>query len=375
MRLNLTEDQEMVRDTARRFLEKEAPISSIRALYDSPDGFSREQWRQALELGWLSLALPESAGGFSVSGAVGQDLAIIAEEMGRLVGAGPFVSTAVCLLGLAVRPDTAEIGELMANLASGGSMIAWAFGEPGNVWETDAFQTRAAFDGGDVIIDGVKAYVEAGAQADVFLVAARCGAGLVQVLVPATGPGVIVKPGRSVDFVRRFAEVAFEGVRAPRNAVIVEGAVAEVEIERQLQLAILLQSAETNGAVERAFEFTTDYMRERYAFGRPIASFQALKHRLADMVLRIHSGMATTDAALEAFDARSPEASRLTRIAKAYVGANSASIVSDLVQMTGGLAVTWDHDLHLYQRRIAVNRALFGTPEHHRAHIHSLLCA
>jgi alkylation response protein AidB-like acyl-CoA dehydrogenase len=373
MRLNLTEEQELVRDTARRFLENKAPISVIRALYETDEGFSHDLWIQASQLGWNLLALPESAGGLSASGATGQDLGVVAEEMGRLIGAGPFLPTAVSLLALAEGQSSDAAQALTPGIASGETIVAWAFGEPGNVWESADFETRATIDVEGVLLEGVKAYVEAGAQADVLLVTARAGDDIVQVVTPSAAPGVIINPGRSVDFVKRFAEVRLEGVRAPRSAVIAAGPQAGALVERQLQLALLLQCAETNGALERAFEFTVDYMRDRFAFGRSIASFQALKHRLADMLLRIHSCMATTDAALEAFDARSPEAGKLARVAKAYVGSKSVAIVGDLVQMTGGIAVTWDHDLHLYERRIALNRALLGTPEHYRSQVHSLI--
>jgi alkylation response protein AidB-like acyl-CoA dehydrogenase len=162
-------------------------------------------------------------------------------------------------------------------------------------------------------------------------------------------------------------------VRVPASAIVASGPAAAQSVERQVELSLLLQCAETNGAVERAFEFTVEYMRERYAFGRPIASFQALKHRLADMTLQLQSCMATTDAALEAFDAQRADAPKLARVAKAYVGAKSAAIISDLVQMTGGIGVTWDHDLHLYERRVALNRAILGTPEDRRAEVHRMI--
>ena len=372
MRFDLTEEQEMVRETARRFLENEAPLSRVRHAFDSTEGFSRETWRKECELGWAALAAPESAGGFSASGARGQDLAIIAEEMGRLIGAGPFNPTAVVLdaLGRAVEPAAHE--DLAQRVVAGEALVAWAFGESGGRWDPTTFDTRVRTDGGEVVVDGAKAYVEAGAQAEALLVTATSDQGVLQVLAPVDAPGVTVIPNRSIDFVRRFAEVRFEGVRLPRSA-LVTAAPGAAQVERQLQLALLLQCAETNGAVERAFEFTVDYMRDRFAFGRAIASYQALKHRLADMLLRIHSAMATTDAGLEAFDAGAPDAGKLARVAKAYVSSRATAIVSDLVQLTGGLGVTWDHDLHLYERRVALNRAIYGTPEHARAEVHRMI--
>jgi alkylation response protein AidB-like acyl-CoA dehydrogenase len=372
MRFDLNEDQEMLRQTARRFLEKEAPVSTIRQRGQSPEGFSRAWWRAAAELGWTSLAVPERLGGYTLSGKLGQDLAVIAEEMGRGVGPGPFQPAAVCLDALARADEPPEA--LIADILAGETLIAWSFGEPGNRWRPSMFETRAQRDGGEWVLDGAKAYVEAGAEADVFLVTARTDGGLAQLVVPAQTPGVTVIAGRSLDLVRRFAEVRFSQVHLPAEAALA-GAPADAQVERQLQLALLLQCAETNGVVERSFEFTVEYMRGRYAFGRPIASYQALKHRLADMLVRIHSCMATTDAALDAFDAGDAEAYRLARIAKSYVATKSVAIMGDLVQMSGGIGVTWDYDLHIFERRVAVNRACLGTPELHRAAIHLLLAA
>jgi len=375
MRLTLSDDQEQVRDTTRRFLETEAPLASVRAAWADPRGWSRDHWQGLSGLGLTLMAVPEDLGGVPISGGPGQDLAIVAEEMGRVVAAGPFQPTAVSLLALSEAEAPARLADLIAAVGAGEAMVAWAYGEPGDDWQPEAFGTTLSPEGDHVVLTGAKAYVEAGAEADHFVVTARSPAGLAQVLAPAGAPGVSVVPGRSVDFVRRFAELSFDNVRLPASAVLSRGPAAGATVERQLQLAMLLQCAESNGALERAFEFTVEFMRERLAFGRPIASFQALKHRLADMLLRLHSAMATTDAALEAFDARSPEAPRLARIAKTYVSEHATRAVHDLVQMTGGIAVTWEHDLHLYERRIALNRALLGGPEARRLELHAMIAA
>ena len=375
MKLDLTEEQEMVRDTARRFLEKEMPLSAIRNHYASAEGFTRGYWRQASELGWTSLGVPQALGGFTASGRSGQDLAIVAEEIGRLVGAGPFLPTAVSLDALSRSASFADHKALIEQITSGAAVIAWAFGEPVNEWRPSAFKTHVSHEAGVIVLDGVKAYVEAGAEAEFFVVTAQSEQGLVQVLTPSNAVGVQVLPGRSIDFVRRFAQVRFDQVRLPRTALLFDAESAAAQVERQYQLALLLQCAESNGALECAFEFTVDYMRQRRAFGRTIASFQALKHRLADTLLKIQSCMATTDEALQAFDMQSPDARKLSRIAKTYVARNSTTIVSDFVQMTGGIGVTWEHDLHLYERRIAINRAVFGTPEDHRAEVFQMISA
>ncbi|MET0295438.1 MAG: acyl-CoA dehydrogenase family protein [Phenylobacterium sp.] len=370
MRLDLTEEQEFVRDQARRWMEKEAPLSSVRAAYDDMN-VDRERWRKLAELGWLGLGADESVGGYTLSGKAGQDLAIVAEEMGRLISAGPFAATCAAISALGKSPAHAELAQ---SVIAGESLVAWAFGERVNIWSPEGFTTRLAGAAGSQTLNGAKAYVEAGADAEHFLVTARGESGVTQVLVPRDAKGVSVQPGRSLDFVRKFATVTFEGVPLPADAVVGDPA-ADAQVERQLQLLLLLQNAESIGAVEKAYEFTIEYMRDRYAFGRPIASFQALKHRLADMLVWINSAMATNDAAVEAYDAESPDAGRLARIAASYVGRKTTEIVHDLGQMTGGLSQTWEHDIHIYERRIALNRALFGTPEDHNATLFRTLAA
>jgi alkylation response protein AidB-like acyl-CoA dehydrogenase len=366
MRFDLTQEQEMIQEAARRFLENEAPISAIRAALETADGFSRDIWRQQCELGWAALALTEEAGGLSEPDLRGRNLAIIAEELGRLVGAGPFASTAIVLDALAHAEEGAETASLIEGAVSGEAILAWAFGEEGGNWTPSRFATRVRMEPDGLRLDGRKAYVEAGAQADVLLVTALSDAGPVQVAVPADTAGVAIRSSKSIDFVRRFAEVTFEDVRLPLSALVTGPARGAAQIERQVQLALLLQCSETNGLLDRTFDFTVEYMRERVAFGRVIASFQALKHRLADLTVILQSCQATTDAALDAFDRNDPDAGRLARIAKGYVADHATDFLGELVQLTGGIGVTWEYDLHIYGRRAALNRALFDTPERHR---------
>ncbi len=375
MRLDLTEEQLLLRDTARRFMEAESPLPRVRDQFDSVEGFSRAWWSKVSEMGFTSLMAPESLGGTTLSGNPARDAAIVAEEFGRAVAPGPFLPTAVVLQAIGSDDETGSHRALVPELISGQLMVAWAFGEPGSCWRPESFRASVRVSGDEIILNGTKAYVEAGAEADLTLVTARSERGLTQVFVPADAPGLSVTPGRSLDFVRRFATLRFEDVRLPLSSLVGEPDQAEKAVTRQLQLALLLQCAETNGSVERAFEMTIGYMGERYAFGRPIASYQALKHRVADMALWIHSAMATTDSGLQAFDARAQNAFELATIAKTYVATKSTQIVSDLAQLTGGIAMTWDYDLHMFQRRVAVNRAVLGTPEHHRLEIYRSLCA
>ena len=140
-------------------------------------------------------------------------------------------------------------------------------------------------------------------------------------------------------------------------------------VERQLEIALALQCAETAGAADRVFEFTVEYAQDRFAFGRPIASFQALKHRIADMLQWLEFSKAVSDGAARAIDRGDADAARLASVAKAYVGDRCLDVIDDCVQLNGGIGVTWEHDIHLYSRRAAVNRAVYGSPEQHKERV------
>jgi alkylation response protein AidB-like acyl-CoA dehydrogenase len=373
MQLDLTDEQALLRDTTRRFLETEAPITVVRSLYEHADGFDREWWRNASMLGWTSLFVPETHGGGSLSGRPTSDAVIVAEEIGRFVAPGPFLPVNAVAAALAWSDHGSRWGDVLHGLVTGESLATWALAEPGDRWRVEDLGTTASISGGMVTLHGEKAYVEACGAADHFLVTARDGAGLTQVLVPAGVEGVTVSLGRSVDITRRYGRLQLEGVRLPIDAVVGEAGVAGASVDRQLALALALQCAEMLGLAERTLEATIAYGRERIAFGRPIVSFQALKHRLADMAVWLEGIKAVTEALTAAIDDESAEMSRLASAAKAYVGRHCLDIVDDCVQMTGGLAVTWEHDIHLYNRRAIVDRAMFGGPEHHKLRLLTLM--
>lgn len=366
MKLDLSEDQAFFRDTTRKFLEGETPLTVVRELYEHPDGFDRDWWRRAAEIGWATLFVPEAHGGGSLSGAPTVDAVIVAEEMGRLVAPGPFLPVNVVAAALVGAGTEAQQTEVLPSLLTGELIASWAVAERGGSWAADPGATTATIDGDEIVVEGEKAYVEAAAVADVFLVTARDGDGLSQVLVPRDADGLTVTRGRSVDMTRRFGTVKLEGVRLGVDAVVGTRSGAAEDVERQLQLALALQCAELVGVADRTLEFTLEYGHDRFAFGRPIVSFQALKHRIADMAVWLEGSKAVTDALAEAIDEGSPDARRLASVAKAYVGQHCLDIVDDCVQITGGIGVTWEHDIHMYNRRAVLGRAVFGTPEEHK---------
>ena len=366
MEYNLTPDQLLFRDTTRDFLEKEAPLTKVRELAVGPVGFEQHWWRRGAELGWTSMLVAPALGGDSISGSGLLDMAIVAEEMGRLVSPGPLIPVNVVAMALSHASNAAGHAEVVEALMAGEATASWAAYEPGGGWDPAAITTWATRDGDDYVLAGVKDRVDSGDQADYLLVTARAAEGLRQFLVPATAPGLTVSRAQSLDLVRRFATASFDDVRVPAARAVGGGDETEAAVGRQLQTAVALQCAELAGAASRVFEFTVQWAFDRYSFGRPLASYQALKHRFADMKLWLEASFATAAAAARAVQAGDPDAAELASVAKAYIGERATDLIQDCVQLHGGIGVTWEHDIHLYLRRATVDRVMWGTPAEHR---------
>jgi alkylation response protein AidB-like acyl-CoA dehydrogenase len=372
--VELTEDQQLFRETTRKFLESTVPLPVVRTLaQESPDGFDRAWWRQGAELGWTSMLVPESAGGGSVSGNGVQDLVLIAEEMGRLVSPGPLGPTNIVAAALGA-DGSGRHDEVLAGLLSGETIATWAVAEADGRWSGDDITMTAAPDGDAFVLTGVKTPVEAAAEASHFLVSARDpDGGLSQFLVAADAPGLTISPLQSLDLVRRFGRVEFGSVRVPASAVVGAVGAAAGAIERQLQFALIMQCAEIVGAIDRVFEFTVEYSFDRYSFARALASYQALKHRFADMKLWLEASHAAEGGAARAVQEEADNANELVDVAKSFIADHAADLIQDCVQMHGGIGVTWDHDIHLYLRRVSLDQMLYGTPADHRERIACLI--
>ena len=372
MRFDLSDDQEFFRETARRFIETEIPVGKVREWHDHPDGCPQSWWQAAAELGWTSLMVPESLGGGSISGRPIVDLAIVADEMGRGVTPGPFMPTNAVAdtLGRSGAPDQQA---LLEGVMTGEVVLGWAFCEPGGDWTAAHVTAEAVPANGGYLLNGVKTAVEAGAQAHHLLVTAQSPEGLAQFLVSADAAGLTATPQESLDLGRRFAEVRLDGVAVGPDALVgAPGAATVADVERQCQVMLVLQCAESAGLAARVLEFTAEYAFDRYSFGRPLASYQALKHRFADMKMWSEASYAAADAAADAL-ADGRDEVRTVSVAKSYVGDRSVELMQDCVQLHGGIGVTYEHDLHLYMRRATVNWGLFGTPADHRERLSRLL--
>lgn len=372
MLLQLSPDQEFFRDTTARFLDELSPASEVRRLRDDPRGFADEYWRRGADLGWTSLLVDGAHGGGRVSDHGLVDLTLIAHELGRHAAPGPLVTTNIVAATLS-ETDGEAWSEVLAGLLTGASIATWCFPEPPPNAHLGAVGLEVRTDGDDVVLRGTKGPVESAALADHLLVTGRSEGALTQVLVPGAAPGISLAPMHTVDLTRRFWVVTFDDVRLPATAVVGEIGQADAQVERQLQLALVLTNAESVGAMQAAFDMTVEWGFDRYSFGRPLASYQALKHRYADMLSWLEASHAISDEAALAVASRAPGAGRLASAAKAFIGQYGSELVHDCVQLHGGIGVTFEHDLHLFLRRHTVGRALYGSPSEHRQRITDLL--
>lgn len=357
--------------TTAAFLDREMPIERIRDLQANDRGFDRGWWQRGAELGWTSPLVPEELGGGSVTGDPVADAARIADQFGRTVAPGPLISISAVVTALADASNSADHEDLLASLVEGSTIAVWAVDEPGQPFgappATTATRTTSGYR-----ITGVKDRVEAARHSDAFLINAACDGSLRQFVVESGAPGVSIERMPTVDFVKDYGLVRFDNVEVASHYVVGGPNEAERLMARQTLVAQVLQCAEMVGALDSVFAMTMAWARDRHSFGRPLASYQALKHRFADLKTQLEACRAIAARAARDVGAKAETAALTVSAAKAYIGEHSVAIVQDCIQLHGGIGVTWEHDLHLFLRRIEVNRALLGTTEEHQENVFAL---
>jgi len=362
----VTEDQRMLQAATRRYLEDRAPIGALRRLAEQQQAYAAASWREAVAQGWLGLFIPEALGGLAESAQGVIDAAILAEELGRVVYAGPFLSNSVVAFALVHSGSAAQQSALLPTLAAGESGAAWCFAAPGVKGGVEPHGVRVLRTSTGFALTGLAANVQDAGSAEHLLVTAQGENGLSQFLIAPSTPGITVERLETLDLGRQLATVAFSDVQVTADALLGECGRAAPAFERQLQLALVLHCAETVGVVDRALEFTLEYVQLRYAFGRPIGSFQSLKHRLADHATQLEGAKAAVAHAARAVHTGAPDAAIAVSVAKSHCGRWGTEIVRDCLHLHGGIGMTWDHDIHFYLRRAVSNEALWGgTAVHH----------
>jgi alkylation response protein AidB-like acyl-CoA dehydrogenase len=362
MKLVFTPEQEELRESVRRFLVAKSPSSAVRELMADPNGFDAAVWKQMAEqLGLPGLAIPEKFGG---SGFSFVELAIVLEEMGRALLVAPYFASAV-LAAYAVLDsgDETACADLLPGLADGSRIGTLAVTEESGRWSLSSVSLPATRTGDGWTLTGTKSYVLDGHLADVLLVAAAAPGGLSLFAVDGTADGLTRTPLPTVDQTRRLARITFDAT--PARLVGVEGAAAS-GLARTLDKAALALAAEQVGGAQRALDMAVEYAKVRHQFGVPIGSFQAIKHKASEVLLRLESARAAAYFGAWSVADDSDEVPVVASLAKAYCSDAFFHAAAENIQIHGGVGFTWEHDAHLYFKRAASGQQFLGDPAYHR---------
>jgi alkylation response protein AidB-like acyl-CoA dehydrogenase len=370
MDFGLSDDQEALQRAAREFLARECPPALVRETAKTADGVPRALYAKMAELGWMGLVVPETDGGLGLGTL---ELALVCEELGRAAAPGPFLGTQLVIAAVLRAGSKAQRRRWLPALLAGERFGALAYLEESDRHDADgiALAARRTRDGWR--LDGTKLFVVGLPGADVLVVAARSGRrGISLFLVETAASGVRVRPAETIDVTRRVGEVRLRDVALERDALLGKEGAAWPMLAPLLDLGAIGIAADSLGGAERTLEMAVEYSKVRQQFGRPIGSFQALKHMAAEMVADVEPARSLVWFAAYAFDGRPREAARAAAIAKARLGDVYSRTVNRSVQMHGGIGFTWEHDLQLWFKRAAWNEIAFGDPTFHRERLAGL---
>lgn len=343
MDFGLSTDQESLKTYARDFLEKECPAEVVRKAMESDTALDGDLYAKMTELGWMGVAIPEEFGG---QGMTYVDLAVLIEEMGRALVPGPFFASVCLAAPLLIEAGTDEQKKtILRGIASGSTNATVAFMDPSGTTST-----------GNGLLNGSKSYVLDAHVADWIIVAATDGDFLF--CVDTKSPGLEIKQLKTMDTTRRWCDVRFTDVEAIPMG---NGSLAD-----SLNRSIAMLCAESVGGAHKVMDLSVDYAKVRVQFGRPIGSFQAVKHKCADMLVDVEMSRSAMYYAAWAATSNPEELPLAASVAKAFCGDAYTRVAAAGIQVHGGIGFTWEHDMHLYFKRAKSNEVFLGDPTHHR---------
>ncbi len=370
MDISFTNEHEQLRQTVRRFMENESNEQTVRKLMETERGYDPRTWeRMASELSLVGLIVPEQLGG---AGLGSIELGIVMEEMGRMLFCGPYLSTAVLAAAAILQcADDATKAKLLPPIASGKSIATLAFVEEHGRWDADSIAMRASRDGSKWKLSGIKDYVLDGAVADLVLVAARTDKGLQLFQVDGGASKLVRTPLPTLDLTRKLARLSFSDTPA---TLLSESGDATAGIRHTLALGSAMLSAEQVGGSQRCLELSTEYAKTRLQFGRPIGSFQAIKHKCADMLVETEfARSAAYNAAFAAAEVDQAQLQTAALIARSYCSEAFFHAAAENIQIHGGMGFTWEDPAHLYFKRARASSMMFGDPIDERQKLGALL--
>ena len=367
-----TDEHGLAREQARRFLAERCPLSHVRAMVDDPKGYDPALYREIAEMGWVGLVTPEAHGGLGLDHL---HLALLMDEMGRVLLPSPYFASLSSLLVLEQAASPAQQARWIAAITSGELIATTALSEPGLAWEPGAVATLAEVADGGYLLRGTLTHVLFAQSAGLLLVPCRDPndeLAVFAVELPTTGVTMTAEVG--IDSTRRMARVELDGVRVGAEARLEpEGRTALEALARAELAATAALSAEMVGGIESVLEITRRYAIERKQFGRAIGSFQAVKHPIVDIMTGLEQARSQAFGAAATLDHDPERAEQLCRMAKALAGDVYHFAANRGVQLHGGFGFTWDCDVHFYMKRAMWSNATLGSPRHQRAQLARML--
>ena len=370
MDLMPTEEETMLKTSARDFLEAECPPSLAREMESDENGYPADLWKKLADLGWLGLALPEEYGG---QGLPLTYLGIVIEELGRAIAPVPFHSTVVTALTIARDGTEEQRGAVLPAVAKGEMLLTWALTEEDPRLKPETVHAEATADGDDFLISGTKLFVDNFNVADKCLVVCRTAPasasseGISLFLVDTDNPGVSHIPLITMAKDKQ-SEVVFDNVRVPKSALVGEFNLGWPVVERMLEPATALLCAQMVGAARKDAEMAIEYAKNRVAFGRPIGAFQSVGHMCADMIMWVDGGQLLTYEALWKMDQGLPAGVEVSQ-AKSFCNEKCEAVVRTSQTIHGGIGFMMEFDLQLWFRRVSAWTMRLGTSHEHRAKV------
>jgi len=376
MDFELAEEQIMLKTAARDFLEKECPKSLVRDMMEDERGYSPELWKTMADLGWMGLTFPEEYGGTDSSFL---DLAVLLEECGRALLPGPFMPTVV-MVGhpILAAGNEQQKQQFLPKIVSGEMIMTLAFMEESASLEASDVTVTARPSGDNYIINGTKLFVPDAHVADYFLCVTRTGntsdseEGITLFLVDARAEGIQTEVLKTMTG-EKLCEVIFNNVSVPGQNMLGELDQGWPVMKRLLDEAAVATCAWMIGGSRWVLETSIEYAKERIAFGRPIGSFQAIQHKLADMALEVEGATSIMYYAAWAISENDPDIALAASMAKAWCNETYKHATYDGIQIHGGIGFTWDHDMHLYFKRAKASEVAFGDVSYHRERVAQIL--
>ncbi len=361
MNFAFTEEQEQLRQFVRSFLEEKSSEDAVREMMETENGYDADVWSQMAEqMGLPALAIPEAYGGQGYSFV---ELGVVLEEMGRALLCAPFFSGVLASQAILATGDEAAAAAHLPGIASGETIAALATTEPNGKWDTSGTETTATAAGDSWSLSGTKSFVIDGHTAGLLVVSAKTDAGISLFAVDASGDGVSAEALSTMDQTRKQAKVTLDG--AAGTLIGTDGG-GEAALSTTMDLAAVALAAEQVGGAQFVLEMAVQYAKDRVQFGRPIGSFQAIKHKCADMLLEVESAKSAAYYALWCAAEMNDELPSVASLAKAYCSDAYFHAAAENIQIHGGIGFTWEHPAHLYFKRAKSSELMFGDPAYHR---------